>query len=249
MLWAFIVLTVIVFTNNAYALGDHDHFLEKSDVLTGNFDPSKHGDFELLPKVLTTRPTYLRKTTLQAFIQLAEAARKDNIRLRVVSGFRSHKHQEDIWNQKFKSYSHAYPNVSKRVESIMQYSAIPGISRHHWGTDIDINSFDNNYFTHGEGKKVHEWLKVNAEKYGFYLTYTFGRSGGYKPEMWHYTHYPSSSKFMKEYYLYMNPQTLKPFKGVDSIDLEKVFYEYSFNINPLILKRLQLDGITIVLTF
>jgi len=44
---------------------------------------------------------------------------------------------------------------------------MPTASRHHWGTDVDINSVDPDYFMNGTGLKEYEWLKKNAYKYGF----------------------------------------------------------------------------------
>ncbi|NJK84501.1 MAG: M15 family metallopeptidase [Saprospiraceae bacterium] len=45
------------------------------------------------------------------------------------------------------------PNPQERALKILKYSSMPGTSRHHWGTDIDLNSFSNSYFEQGEGKK------------------------------------------------------------------------------------------------
>lgn len=246
------IITLLLLTGLNYLSAEksiNDDNLSKSDILIGNFNVEDHQDFSILPQRISIRKIYLRKDALQAFLKLEQDARRDGITLKVISGFRSYQHQKNIWNNKFKSYSHAYPNISSRVDQILMYSAIPGVSRHHWGTDLDINALNNNYFLGKNGKKVHEWMKENAEKYGFYLTYTFGRNGGYQPEMWHYTYYPSSSKMMKDFYLYITPETLPDFKGYNSIEIDKIFYEYSFNINPTILDKLRIDDISIILTY
>ena len=47
------------------------------------------------------------------------------------------------------------------VKEIMKYSSMPSTSRHHWGTDIDLNSLENSYFEKGEGKKYSiGWLQM-----------------------------------------------------------------------------------------
>ena len=49
---------------------------------------------------------------------------------------------------------------------------MPSTSRHHWGTDIDLNSLNNSYFSSGKGLKEYDWLTTNANHYGFYQVYT-----------------------------------------------------------------------------
>jgi D-alanyl-D-alanine carboxypeptidase len=55
---------------------------------------------------------------------------------------------------------------------IMNYSAMPQASRHHWGTDVDINSVEPEYFESGQGLKEYTWLQENAWKFGFCQPYT-----------------------------------------------------------------------------
>jgi len=63
---------------------------------------------------------------------------------------------------------------------------MPTASRHHWGTDVDINSVDPDYFLNGTGLQEYEWLKKNAYKYGFCQPYSpkdsVHRSTGYNLE-------------------------------------------------------------------
>ena len=53
---------------------------------------------------------------------------------------------------------------------------MPATSRHHWGTDMDINSVEDDYFKDGKGKKVYRWLVENASKYGFCQVYSDKKS-------------------------------------------------------------------------
>ena len=55
----------------------------------------------------------------------------------------------------------------KAAKTILLYSSMPTTSRHHWGTDMDINSLENSYFASGQGLKEYTWLKKNAAKFGF----------------------------------------------------------------------------------
>ena len=80
---------------------------------------------------------------------LIKAASKDNIILEIASSFRDAKRQTLIWNNKFsgkrpvfdiKNQVVSLDNLSEqeKCQRIMLFSAIPGASRHHFGTDLDV---------------------------------------------------------------------------------------------------------------
>jgi hypothetical protein len=86
-----------------------------------------------------------------------------------------------------------------RLDVILRYSAMPGASRHHWGTDVDFNSTKNAKWEPGdpatgkkEGKlfKLGQWLQANASQAGFLQAYTPGRKAGHAEEAWHYSYEP-----------------------------------------------------------
>ena len=78
-----------------------------------------------------------------------------------------------------------------RLEAAMRYSALPGLSRHHWGTDVDILSTDPSDWEEKEHlKTLSQWLAKNARKTGIDIVYTEGREGGYQKEAWHLTNAP-----------------------------------------------------------
>jgi hypothetical protein len=87
---------------------------------------------------------------------------------------------------------------TRRLEIILRFSAIPGASRHHWGTDVDFNSTTNAHWapSPGPGRRAGRfhalglWLEQNAPRVGFFRTYTTGRTGGHAPEAWHYSYEP-----------------------------------------------------------
>ncbi|MEE8192443.1 MAG: M15 family metallopeptidase, partial [Gemmatimonadales bacterium] len=81
--------------------------------------------------------------------QLRDAAGKAGFDLQMLSGFRSFEQQLSIWNRKALGKlavldSNAVPlDIEKLSEkelvfAILRWSALPGASRHHWGTDLDV---------------------------------------------------------------------------------------------------------------
>jgi len=86
----------------------------------------------------------------------------------------------------------------ERMYAILRWSALPGASRHHWGTDIDLCNLENNFFLTKSGKRIYEWLLKNAYLYGFCQTYTSLKEGertGYNEEKWHWSYQPTSRVF------------------------------------------------------
>ena len=80
----------------------------------------------------------LRAEAHTAFINMQTAALKDGISIGAVSSYRSFAHQQRIWERKFKSNKAKGLSDLANIKKIIEYSTIPGTSRHHWGTDIDI---------------------------------------------------------------------------------------------------------------
>ena len=174
-----------------------------TDYCMGRFEPNNHSDFEVIPIQFADREgMYLRKDVFIAFKDMFEAAKKDGIKLQIRSATRNFNYQKGIWERK---WTGATPlsdgtNVAKDLNSpkekalkILEYSSMPGTSRHHWGTDIDLNSFSNTFFEAGEGKKIYDWLQKNASTYGFCQPYTAKgphRPNGYNEEKWHWTYQP-----------------------------------------------------------
>ena len=71
------------------------------NLLTGKFEPSDHKNFTLVdPKYHTKSKMFLQKETLDAFINMRNAAQKEGINLRIVSGTRNFTDQQKIWDKK-----------------------------------------------------------------------------------------------------------------------------------------------------
>lgn len=148
-------------------------------------------------------------TALQAMRAAAAAA---GIDLVPVSGFRDFGRQLAIWNEKF---SGARPlldragrplaadslNEAERVAAILLWSALPGASRHHWGSDCDlidraalpagtaVELLGKHYAAGGRYAPLSAWLTRHAHDYGFFLPYDLDR-GGVQPEPWHWSFAP-----------------------------------------------------------
>lgn len=91
-----------------------------------------------------------------------------------------------------------HESSATRLNIILRFSAVPGASRHHWGTDVDFNSTtvaDWEPAPTGGGRAgrfnaLGTWLQANAARAGFVQAYTPGRSGGHHEEAWHYSYAP-----------------------------------------------------------
>jgi len=120
----------------------------------------------------------LQKEVYEAFENMQNAALKEGISIQIVSGYRSFNRQKEIWNAKFKKYTSQGFSEQQSIKKIIEYSTIPGTSRHHWGTDIDIidNTVDEpkrmlieeNYTYGGIYSNLKTWMDQNSEKYGFF---------------------------------------------------------------------------------
>jgi LAS superfamily LD-carboxypeptidase LdcB len=146
----------------------------------------------------------------KAFVKMQKAAKKDGILLQIVSGYRSYDRQKSIWNRKFKTNKANGLSPEENIQKIIEYSTLPGTSRHHWGTEIDLidgsKKREGDVLVaekfHGNGPYVRmkEWMELNAAKYGFYLPYTQNPDRpGFYYEPWHYSYAPLSIPLLKSY--------------------------------------------------
>jgi LAS superfamily LD-carboxypeptidase LdcB len=161
------------------------------------------------------------------FLNLRRAARADGIDLVPLSSFRDFDRQLGIWNAK---YSGERPMLDaagnplnaaefaprERVEAILMWSALPGASRHHWGTDLDL--IDGNadaaglsdmltreaFAPEGPFGRLHHWLDAHASRFGFFRPYQGVRSG-VQPEPWHFSFAPVAEKARRN----LNKQVLR----------------------------------------
>lgn len=182
--------------------------------VTGHFDFTKRDDFVKVDPKYANKTVYLQKKTYQAFKAMADSAKEDGIRLIIVSGTRNFKYQKGIWDRKWNA-SDSATGLGK-AKGILEYSSMPMTSRHHWGTDIDLNNLNNSYFESGKGKKEYNWLKEHANSFGFYQPYTDksinGRTG-YNMEKWHWSYLPLACPYLAYYNKHITNKDITGFKG------------------------------------
>ena len=218
--------------------------LPEKIYLLGEFNPAKRNDFVVVPKVLSISgyTMYLRKETLDAFLKMEDAADKDGIELRVASATRNFDYQKNLWNNKWvgavfidgKNLAKTIPDGLTRFEKILEYSAVPGTSRHHWGTEIDLNAATPQYFDTKEGEAVYDWLEKNASTYGFCQPYTLkgsDRPTGYNEEKWHWSYLPLSKTFTEEYKSLITDDDIKGFDGDEYAPQLDLINNYVLGIN------------------
>ena len=219
--------------------------IQQKNYLMGKFDPSQRKDFSLIPVGDTTsgNKIYLRKETLDAFLKMQKAADTDEIDLKIASATRNFDYQKNIWNNKWtgitlvdgKNLSLSITDGIERFKKILEYSAAPGTSRHHWGTDIDINDANSEYFETEKGGEVYEWLTINAPKFGFCQPYDekgTDRPTGYNEEKWHWSYVPLSKNFTEEYKNIITDDDIKGFDGDAYVSGLNLINDYVLGINP-----------------
>jgi hypothetical protein len=195
-----------------------------------NFDSDSN--FVKVNPSFTNRSMYLEKNTYTAFIEMYKAAIADGVELKIVSGARTFDYQKSIWERKWSRYSQEYSDSEIAVD-ILKFSAMPGTSRHHWGTDIDINNFNNDYFEQGRGLKEYRWLKENAIRFGFCQVYTNKeetKRTGYEMEKWHWSYLPVALNNTRLYAKLIGYNDLVGFKGCNVAPKLKVIELYVFGV-------------------
>jgi len=211
------------------------------DFLTGKFNPKTHPDFiEIELPYANRKGMFMHKKAYECFKKMHIHAKNDGINLQIISAARNFERQKQIWENKWngitlvngKNLKTAVSDPVKRALIIMSYSSMPGTSRHHWGTDIDINSLSPGYFTTDRGKKEHKWLEQNAKLYGFCQPYkNNGRETGYKEEPWHWSYIPLAEKFLEIYKDSVANKDIKGFEGCETAVKIDVVKNYVLGIN------------------
>jgi len=201
---------------------------------------------------LTGKEYQLRKPAFNALKLMKLAAYRDGFDLKVVSAYRSYERQKGIWERKYFRYT-IDEDLSpiQAARKIVEYSTIPGTSRHHWGTDVDIiDGYPRNegdvllpakFAGEGPYAPFKKWLDENAHTFGFHLVYTDNpRRKGFKYEPWHYSFAPLSIDMLGQF---RKKNILKALRSADfegSAELSSEFLkDYIHNqildINPELL--------------
>lgn len=195
-----------------------------------------------------------------AFIALQDAAKEAGFDLQIASSFRDFERQKSIWNGKFCGAKAILDIDNNPVditrlddwqicEAILLFSALPGGSRHHWGSDFDY--YDASNFQNGEKlqlieteyqhkgpcAKLCQWLFNHAKHYGFYFPYRH-YLGGIACEPWHLSYHPVAKEFEQQ----LTPTGLKALlfatdiegKSVIITHIDKIYNQYINNLNDFV---------------
>ncbi len=202
------------------------------EYITGKFEPKFHADFVYVDKKYAERDSLLlRKETYEAFKKMYAAAKKEGLKLTIISATRNFEYQKGIWERKWADLSKKNSDPSVIARKILQFSAMPSSSRHHWGTDIDFDNLTNAYFEKGKGKRIYDWMKKNALQYGFCQPYTKGRPTGYNEEKWHWTYMPLSKEFTTFAAKNLKNEQITGFKGAETAVELDIVKNYVLGIN------------------
>ncbi len=118
----------------------------------------------------------------EKYVEMADAAKRDGVSMKVVSAYRTESYQGGLYNNKLRA--------TGRVNAD-NYSARPGHSEHQTGLAVDINST----YVSFENSAAYRWLQNHAHEYGFIMRYPKGKEWitGYSYEPWHYRYVGSDA--------------------------------------------------------
>ena len=203
----------------------------------------------------------LHRDVVAPFLELRAAARAAGFDLAILSGFRSFEQQLSIWNRKATGRlavldSDARPldiarlSEPELVFSILRWSALPGASRHHWGTDLDVYDraatpegyqvelIPAEVAAGGMFGRLHAWLDERIARraaFGFFRPYDADRRG-VAPERWHLSHAPVASGYARLLTADLLRETLEKadlmLKDVVLERLEEIVARFVTNTNP-----------------
>lgn len=218
-----------------------DSSLEKASVTVLN--PHLYGLDDA--HLIKFESVLLHLDAAKAFAVMRDAAKRQGIDIAICSAYRSFDKQLSIWNAKatgkrplldkqhlplhFESLS-----PQQIIDSILIWSALPGASRHHWGTDIDVYDPSKinrdalqlvaaEYQANGPCHDLYQWLQLHAHQFGFYLPFQQGKSG-VSTEEWHLSYFPVASHYTEAFLCE---------------DLFKVFEYANFELKSPVMARLE----------
>jgi LAS superfamily LD-carboxypeptidase LdcB len=156
----------------------------------------------------------IHKDVQAPYFAMCAAAAKAGFAIQPFSAFRDFDAQLKIWNNKFLgerplydqhgvAQDYARLTAEEIVDLILNWSAVPGASRHHWGTDIDVidtahvppdyhvKLLPSEYAEGGAFFALNNWLDENIARFGFFRPYAKYQGGVYA-EPWHLSYGPIS---------------------------------------------------------
>lgn len=154
-----------------------------------------------------------------SFLAMRDAATAAGIDLVAASSFRDFERQLAIWNGKWRGerplldragcpLDVATLDPAARIDAILCWSALPGGSRHHWGSDVDVvdagampagyrvQLVPAEYARDGVFARLAQWLDGNMTRFGFYRPYAADH-GGAVAEPWHLSYWPVAAQALE----------------------------------------------------
>lgn len=169
-----------------------------------------------LTEVLSNGKTHqLHQQVKNDWQRLVTSAQDDGIDLTIASAYRSFERQRMIWNNKANGLRPVNDvnnqpldvttlNDDELLFRILHWSALPGGSRHHWGTDLDVYAPSMlaqslqlepwEYDAGGPMEQLGAWLTENLKEHGFFMPYQ-SYNGGVAREPWHISHIEQSQQY------------------------------------------------------
>jgi LAS superfamily LD-carboxypeptidase LdcB len=200
----------------------------------------------------------LHREVAGPFLGLRAAAAQAGIDLVPVSSFRDFWRQQQIWNGKCRGERDLLGGNGVRldpaaldqdalVSAILKWSALPGASRHHWGTDLDVIDAaalppearvrlePDEYAPGGVFSRLNDWLDAHAAEFGFYRPYLVDR-GGVQPEPWHLSYAPLAQQALAAFSVELLQEALEA-EGIDALGavrnrLPEIVQRYVLNVEP-----------------
>lgn len=210
----------------------------------------------LIETVIGQKAFLVHAQVSQDLLALKQAATQAGFNLNIASGFRDFDRQAAIWNNKMSGKSAILDSDSQeiaanslsdrdKVMAILRWSALPGGSRHHWGSDFDL--FDRDSlpdgvvlqlepweYLEGHQRSFYTWLKANLGTYGFFFPYAQDL-GGVAAEPWHISHQATAEQCLAELDIATLEQQLNatPILGQQVVlaELEKIYNQFISNIS------------------
>lgn len=121
----------------------------------------------------------------KAWKSLKLQARRDGEVILIVSAFRGVERQMEIIRRKL--------DAGESIDAILTVCAPPGYSEHHTGLAVDVGTPGSERLeVEFERTSAYDWLRRNAEEFGFRLSYPPGNSFGFAYEPWHWCYQDAS---------------------------------------------------------
>ena len=189
----------------------------------------------------------LREAAAVAWEMLRRAAADDGVELLPVSGYRDPRRQVAIWNRNYQEGLDQGLSIENSLLRVLEYSAPPGWSRHHWGTEIDVISAELatrprldpvDWVDGGPCRAAGGWLETRAHEFGFRRPYDRDR-GGFRPEPWHISYAPFARPLLQrldrlDWSAWLST---RPYLGADLVltDLENLYRRYVHGVSAELL--------------